>query len=70
MEDLITRLMNEPETPEEIKKLPACTWEATPVAMAWFLNSLEQEFGSVRKYLELYGAKASLFERLEEVLLT
>ena len=69
MENLITRVMNEPETPEEIKNLPAYTWEATSTAMAWFLNSLEREFGSVRKYLEIYGAEASLFDRLEKVLL-
>ena len=69
MKDLITRLMNEPGTPEDIKNLPAYTWEATSASMAWFLSSLQREFGSAKGYLERYGADTSLFDRLEKALL-
>ena len=69
MPDLVTRLMNEPGTPEDIKNLPAYTWEATSSSMRWFLSSLKREFGSARGYLEMHGAEKSLFGRLEKALL-
>ena len=69
MKDLITRLMKEPGTPEDIKNLPAYTWEATSASMTWFLSSLKREFGSARGYLKMYGAETSLFDRLEKALL-
>ena len=69
MPDLVTRLMEDPETPEEVKNLPAYTWEATSESMRWFLSSLKREFGSARGYLEMHGAEKSLFGRLEKALL-
>lgn len=69
MKSLIPQLMSEPGTPEYIKKLPAYTWEATSESMAWFLSSIRREFGSARGYLEMHGAEASLFHRLETALL-
>ena len=69
MKDLITRLMNEPGTPEDIRNLPAYTWEASSASMVRFLSSLKREFGSVRGYLAMHGAETSLFNRLEKALL-
>ena len=69
MPDLVTRLMEDPKTPEEVKNLPAYTWEATSESMRWFLSSLKREFGSARGYLEMHGAEESLFNRLEQALL-
>jgi Tyrosine phosphatase family len=69
MKTLITNLINEPATPEDIKKLPAYTWEATSESMSRFLASLKREFGSVKGYLEMGGAEKSLFVRLEKALL-
>jgi hypothetical protein len=69
MKDLVIRLMNDPGTPEDIKNLPAYSWEATSASMAWFLAALKREFGSARGYLEMHGAETSLFSRLEKALL-
>ena len=69
MPDLVTRLMKDPETPEDVKILPTYTWEATSESMRWFLSSLKREFGSAREYLEMHGAEKSLFGRLEKALL-
>jgi protein-tyrosine phosphatase len=69
MPDMVKRLMQDPETPDDVKNLPAYTWEATAASMALFLSVLKQEFGSARRYLEMNGADKSLFERLEKALL-
>lgn len=69
MKKLINRLMSEPDTPEDIKNLPAYSWEAAPESMKMFLSRLKQEYGSARRYLEARGADKSLFERLEKALL-
>ena len=69
MRDLIANMMNDPNTPEEEKNLPAYTWEATAESMAVFLTGLKREFGSARGYLEMNGADKSLFQRLEKALL-
>ncbi|MGP8080082.1 MAG: tyrosine-protein phosphatase [Dehalococcoidales bacterium] len=69
MKDVVTTLMKDPETPADIKNLPAYTWEATAVSMALFLSGLKREFGSIREYLEMNGAETSLFNRLEKALL-
>ena len=69
MKDLIKRLMSEPGTQEDIKNLPAYTWEAAPGSMALFLEAFKREYGSFREYLEVQGAEASLFERLEKALI-
>lgn len=69
MKDLITRLMNEPGTPEYIKNLPAYTWEAAPQSMALFLSTIKHEYGSTRGYLKSQGAKSLLFDALDRALL-
>jgi hypothetical protein len=69
MRDLVANMMNDPNTPEEEKNLPAYTWEATAESMELFLTGLRQESGSARGYLEMNGADKSLFKRLEKVLL-
>jgi protein-tyrosine phosphatase len=69
MRDLVANMMNDPNTPEEEKNLPAYTWEATPESMEIFLTGVKQEFGSARGYLETHGASKSLFARLEKALL-
>jgi protein-tyrosine phosphatase len=69
MADLVAGMMNDPNTPEEEKNLPAYTWEATAESMALFLTGLKPEFGSARRYLEINGAEISLFDRLEKALL-
>jgi protein-tyrosine phosphatase len=45
------------------------TYESPPEAMEFLINTLRQDFGSVRGYLEAQGAEASLFKRLENTLL-
>jgi protein-tyrosine phosphatase len=70
MNDLITRLMNEPGTPDDIKNLPAYAWEAAPESMALFLSTIKREYGSARGYVEAQGAELSLIHRLERALLT
>jgi len=69
MRDLVAGMMNDPNTPEEEKNLPAYTWEATAESMALFLTGLKQEFVSARGYLEMNGADKSLFGRMEKALL-
>jgi protein-tyrosine phosphatase len=69
MRELVAGMMNDPGTPEDVKNLPAYTWEATAASMEMFLTGLRQEFGSARGYLEMNGADKSLFGRLEKALL-
>jgi protein-tyrosine phosphatase len=69
MPDIITYMMKEQETAEEVKRLPDYTWEATAESMALFLSGLKREFGSAREYLEMHGAEKFLFDRLEQALL-
>jgi protein-tyrosine phosphatase len=69
MREMVANMMNDPDTPEEEKNLPAYTWESTAESMALFLTGLKREFGSVREYLEMTGADKSLFARLEKALL-
>jgi protein-tyrosine phosphatase len=69
MREMVANMMNDPNTPEEEKNLPAYTWEATAESMEVFLTGLKREFGSAREYLETHGASKSLFARLEKALL-
>ena len=69
MPDLFKRLTQDPETPADIKNLPAYSWEANAASMALFLSGLKREFGSIREHLEMNGAERSLFNRLEKALL-
>jgi protein-tyrosine phosphatase len=70
MREMVANMMNDSNTPEEEKNLPAYTWEATAESMALFLTGLKREFGSARGYLKMNGADKSLFGRLEKALLT
>jgi protein-tyrosine phosphatase len=70
MREMVAGMMNDSNTPEEEKNLPAYTWEATAESMALFLTGLKREFGSARGYLKMNGADKSLFGRLEKALLT
>jgi protein-tyrosine phosphatase len=69
MQDMVAGMMNDPGMPDDVKNLPAYTWEATAESMALFLSGLKREFGSARGYLEMNGADKSLFKRLEQALL-
>ena len=69
MQKLVALMLNEPNIPDDIKNLPAWSWEATPEAMAELLSYLKREYGSPRGYLEACGADNSLFSRLEKTLL-
>lgn len=69
MKDLITRLMNEPGTPDDIKNLPAYTWEAAPESMELFLSTLKREYGSIQQYIMKQGAELSLINLLKRSLL-
>ena len=70
MQKLISFMMGQLVIPDDIKNLPAYSWEAAPENMILLLSYLKREFGSVGGYLEWCGANKSLFERLEKALLT
>jgi hypothetical protein len=55
---------------EEYMKLPSYIWEAKPESMALFLSTVQQEYGSVKGYLETHNIDVSLFHRLKNTLLT
>jgi protein-tyrosine phosphatase len=69
MTRLCERMRNDPHTADEVLKLPAYTWKAEPDSMAFFLAGVRRAYGSTRRYLEAQGVAASLFGRLERVLL-
>ena len=69
MQKLVVLMSNEPNIPDDIKNLPAWSWEATPEAMASLMSYLKREFGSAQGYLEACGTEPSLFDRLEKALL-
>jgi hypothetical protein len=64
------RLNRDPEMAEDAKDLPKYFWEAAPESMRLFLSEVNREYGSIRGYLEIHGAEVSLFNRLEQALLT
>lgn len=69
MKDIMNRLFNDPETPEDVKNLPDYTWEASAESMELFLSTLQREYGSAREFIMKRGADRSLFGRLENALL-
>lgn len=69
MKEIRERIINEPQTPAEIKALPDFTWRALPEYMETFLYGLKNEYGSAADYLEKYGAEKILVRRLEKALL-
>ncbi len=69
MNDHINRLISESRQQEDIKNRPAYIWGAEPGTMALLLEAIRREYGSTREYLEMQGAEASLFERLEKALI-
>jgi protein-tyrosine phosphatase len=69
IEKLFKEIKNDPRRMRAATDLPGYFWRADPDSMALFLNFLKREYGSARGYLEAQGAKASLFDRLQEALL-
>ena len=69
MKDVVTRLMSEPGTPDDIRNLPAYTWEAAPESMELFLSTIKRKYGSVQQYLVEQGAEPALINRLKKNLL-
>jgi protein-tyrosine phosphatase len=69
MAGIFNRINNDPAVPDDIKNLPAYTWDATSESMALFLSSLKKEYGSADDYLKAQGADSSLVQRLEKALL-
>jgi protein-tyrosine phosphatase len=69
MEELINRMKVDSEMAKAAEPLPGYFWKAAPESMHLFLSTLQQDYGSVRGYLQEQGAEASLFYRLEKALL-
>ncbi len=69
MKDFYTRLISEPNTPEEVKNLPGYTWEASKESMYLFLSGIKNKYGSAKDYIKTHGGKQSLFNNLEKALL-
>jgi Tyrosine phosphatase family len=66
----LKRMQGDPRWAEDAKALPDFFWKVSPDSMALFLNTIDKEHGSTRKYLEVQGAKVLLFPRLEMSLLS
>lgn len=69
MVEFLKEVKKDPEMATFIDRHPDFFWTAVPESMSLFLNTLQEEYGSVREYLEKHGAGASLVERLEAALL-
>jgi protein-tyrosine phosphatase len=69
MKGILERIKNDPQTPDNVKNLPAYQWEATPESMTLFITTLKKEYGSTEGYLKENGADSSLVKRLETALL-
>jgi len=70
MKELINRWNNDPKAAEALENVPDYLLEASPESMTFFLSTLKREYGSVRGYIEAYGAEVSLIHRLQTALLT
>jgi len=70
MKELINRWNNDPKAAEALENVPEYLLEASPESMTFFLSTLKREYGSVRGYVEAYGAEVSLIHRLQTALLT
>jgi len=70
MKELINRWNNDPKAAEALENVPEYLLEASPESMTFFLSTLKREYGSVRGYIEAYGAEVSLIHRLQTALLT
>jgi protein-tyrosine phosphatase len=64
------KIVNDPDTREEIRNLPDFTWRAVPEYMETFLAGLEKEYGGAKGYIKKHGADKTLVKRLEKALLT
>jgi protein-tyrosine phosphatase len=69
MDALHDLIINASLTDEEIKSLADYHWKADEAAMRTFLTSINNEYGSIRGYLDTQGADKSLVKRLEKALL-
>jgi protein-tyrosine phosphatase len=70
MKEFVQRWNNDPQTADIYKTIPPYENEATAESMTFFLETPKRQYGSARRYLEMHGAEASLFSRLEKALLT
>ncbi|MBI2849741.1 MAG: tyrosine-protein phosphatase [Chloroflexi bacterium] len=66
----IDRVSENPEMAKFLQSLPAYMHEAAAESMKVFLSEIRKEYGSLRGFLRFHGADESLFERLEDALLT
>lgn len=69
MEELRHNINNNPEMERLAKRLPDYFFNVVPESMELFLSTVRKEYGSIRGYVEIYGADDSLFRRLEGGLL-
>jgi protein-tyrosine phosphatase len=69
MDDIRTRIVNDPATPQAVKDLPDFDWRARPESMELFLTALRGEYGSIEAYIKSMGAKTTLAGRLKRALL-
>lgn len=63
------RIKSDPKLSEDHKSLPEYFWKVSSESMTMFLAGLKKEYGSTREYLQVNGAKPSLFTQLESDLL-
>jgi protein-tyrosine phosphatase len=70
MEVLLNYIKSNPQLAADAESLPDYFWKVSPRSMWLFLISIRKMYGSVRGYLQMVGANASLFARLEKTLLT
>lgn len=66
---VIEQYRRDPEVNARLSKLPEQLFHAYPETMAQVLETLNGQYGSIRKFLLASGANEALFDRLEEVLL-
>jgi protein-tyrosine phosphatase len=69
MKDIISQVMNDPETPDDIRSLPSYTWEAAPESMELLLSTLKREYETFQQYVIEQGAELSLINQLKKNLL-
>jgi len=69
IKEIIERLNSNPRWAEALKNVPEYRLEVAPESMILFLSTLKREYGSVKGYVEAYGAEESLIHRLENTLL-
>jgi protein-tyrosine phosphatase len=69
MKDVVNRIMSDPGTSDDVRKLPAYTWEAAPESMELLLSTLKREYGSIQQFIVEHGAEPVLIDSLKRSLL-